>query len=263
MNRHLQFLAIVAALAAPCGVAQAQTLDAAKIASITQAADTFMVLAKDSHTTGKPPRQTDAAAKPLLDTVFNTKDIEGDKPLPWSEIKLLEQWNGAAVKIGLVYYLAGTGATDLGALSKDPQAMAKANRNTVEFAPEFGRYSDAQIRIHGALIKAALAQTATATPEQSKDAAYRNTLNNISNGTAEAMTGLLGSMVLDGMTDAWLLARVVVLLEITPNAAKFMAPHDRLRVKTVAAEVAEYLKNPDVKSGVNALARAFEMLGRS
>jgi hypothetical protein len=263
MNRHLQFLAIVAALAAPCGVAQAQTLDATKIASITQASDAFVALAKGSHTTGKPPRQTDAAAKPLLDTVFNTKDIEGDKPLPWSDIKLLEQWNGAAVKIGLVYYLAGTGAADLPALSQDAQAMNKANRNTVEFAPEFGRYSDAQIRIHAALVDAALAQMAAATPEQNQDPEFRNTLNNISQGTAEAITGLLGSMVLDGMTDAWLLGRVVVLLEITPKAAKFMSPGDRQRVKTVAAEVADHLKNPDVKSGVNAIARGLELLGRS
>lgn len=263
MNRHLQFLVIVAALAAPCGVAQAQMLDAAKIAGITQAADAFMALAKDSHTTGKPPRQTDAAAKPLLDTVFDTKDIEGDKPLPWSEIKLLEQWNAAITKVGLVYYLAGTGAADLDALAKNPQAMAKASENTVNFAPEYGRYADAQIRIHSALISSAMAQMAAATPEQAKDAAFRTTLNAISDATSEVLTGLLGSMSLDGMTDAWLLGRVVVLLEITPKAAKFMAPDDRQRVRTVAAAVAERMKNPDVRSGMNAVARGFEMLGRS
>lgn len=263
MNRHLQFLAIVAALAASCGAAPAQTLDAAKIASITQAADAFVALAKDSHTTGKPPRQTDAAAKSLLDAVFDTKDIEGGKPLPWSEIKLLEQWNNAVAKVGLVYYLAGTGASDLAAISKDPQALTKASRNTVDFASEYGRYTDAQIHIHSALISSAMAQMASATPEQAKDTTFRTTLNIISDATGEVITGVLGSMALDGMTDAWLLARVVALLEITPKAAKFMAPDDRQRVKTVAAAVAERLKNPDVKSGVNAVARGFELLGRS
>lgn len=258
MCRHLQILAILTALATPCGAAQA--LDAAKVTSITQAADAFVALAKDSNKTGLVPRQTDAAAKPLLDTVLNTKEIEGGKPLPWAEIKALEGWNGAAVKIGLTYYLAGTGAADLRALSKDPQAIDKANRNVVAFAPEFGRYSDAQIRIHSALIDAAQAQRAAATEEQRKDDAFRTALINISGGTAEAMTGLLGIFVLDGMPDDWLLTRVVVLLDITPKAAKFMTPQDRERVKISAAEVADYVKNPDVKSGVNAIARAFAML---
>jgi hypothetical protein len=260
MHRHLQFLAVLAALAAPCGIAQAQTLNAAKVTSIIEAADSFVALAKDSHKTGRVPRQTDAAAKPLLDTVLNTKEIEGGKPLPWSDLKALDDWNRAAAKVGLVYYLAGTGVTDLAGLSKDPQAIVKANQNAVEFAPEFGRYSDTQIRIHSALIDAAQAQVADSTPEQRKDATFRAALSDISSGTAQAMTGLLGSMVLDGMSDDWLLSRVVVLLEVTPKAARFLAPDDRERVKFSAAEVADYLKNPDVKSGVNAIARAFAML---
>lgn len=260
MNRHLQFLAVVAALAAPCSLAQAQTLDPAKIAGITKAADSFVALAKDSQKTGKPPRQTDPAAKPLLDTVLDTKAIEGDQPLPWSDVKALEQWNGAVVKVGLVYFLAGTGIADLQALAADPNAITRANRNIVEFAPEYGRYTDAQLRIHSALMSTALAQMAAVTPEQQKDPALRNTLNNISEGTAEAAIGVLGSMVLDGMSDAWLLGRVVVLLEITPKVAKFMAPNHRQRLKTVAAEAAEQIKNPDVKSGVNAVARALELL---
>jgi hypothetical protein len=258
MHRHLQILAVLAALVASCGAARA--LDAAKIAAIDQAADAFVALAKDSHNTGQPPRQSDAAAKPLLDTVFNTKEIESGTPLPWTELKALDAWNKAAVKVGLVYYLAGTGAADLKALSKDPKANDRANRNAAAFAPEFGRYSDAQIRIHLALIDMAEAQRAAATEEQRKDAEFRRTLINISRGTAEAMTGLLGTFVIDSMPDDWLLSRVVVLLQITPKAAKFMTPADRERVKIAAAEVAEYVKNPDVKSGVNAIARAFALL---
>ena len=259
MKRHLQFLALAAALAAPCGAAQAQALDA-KVANVSKATDSFLALAKDSHTSGKPPRQTDPTAKPLLDTVFDTKDIEGDKALAWPDVKALEDWNSAAIKVGLVYYLAGTGVADLEALAKDPQAVVKANRNMVEFAPEYGRYSDAQIRIHSAMITAGLAKMAAATPDDRKDELLKRSLTAISDGTAQAMTGLLGSMTFEGMSDAWLLGRVVVLLDITPKAAKFMTPADRLQVKTVAAQVAEEIKNPDVKSGVNAIARAFELL---
>jgi hypothetical protein len=262
MKRHLQFLAVFAVLGVLAGTAGAQTLDEAKVASITKAADDFVALAKDSNTSGKPPRQTDPAAKPLLDTVFDTKAIEGGKPVPWSDLKLLEQWNVAVTRVGLVYYLAGTGAADLQAASKDPATVTRATQNIVTFAPEYGRYLDAQLRIHGALIDAALAQIAAATPEQAKEQEFRRTLHRISDASAEVFTGTIDGMAQEGMSDAWLLGRVVTMLDITPRAAKFMAPDDRERVQTAAVAVAQRVKNPDVKSGLNAVARGFELLAR-
>jgi hypothetical protein len=139
----------------------------------------------------------------------------------------------------------------------DTQKIVKANSNTVAFAPEFGRYYDTQIRIHAAMVDAATAQLAAATADQKKDPAFRATLNNISDGTRNAMVGLLGTLVLEGMTEDWLLSRLVILLDVTPKAAKFMAPDDRQLVRNAAAEVGEHSKNSDVRSGVNAIARAF------
>lgn len=256
MCRTVQILTVLAALAAPCGIAQAQTLNAAKIDGVNKATEAFLARAKDSETTGRPPRYADLAVKPLLDTVFNTKDIEG-KPLPWAAVPLLQDWNKAALKVGLVYYLAGTGTTDAIIVSKDPQKILKANANTVTFAPEFGRYYDAQLRIHSAMIDAGAAQLATATDDQKRNPAFKTALNNISDSTAKIMTGLLGTFVIEGLSDDWLLLRVVTLLDITPKAAKFLAPDDRDQLKNAAAEVADHVKNPDVKSGVNAIARAF------
>jgi hypothetical protein len=256
MRRYVQVLTFLAAIAAACGIAQAQTLNAAKIDSINKAAESFLAQAKDSQTTGKPPRYSDPAVKPLLDTVFNTKDVEG-KPIPWSAVPLLQDWNRAALKVGLVYYLAGTGTADAAIVSKDPQKILKANSNTAAFAPEIGRYYDAQLRIHAAMIDAATAQVGAATDEQKKDPAFRTTLNNISDSTAKIMTGLLGNFVLEGLPEDWLLLRVAALLDITPKAVKFLAPDDREQLKVAAAEVAEHVKNPDARSGVNAIARAF------
>jgi hypothetical protein len=256
MCRYVQILTVLAALAVPCGIAQAQTLNAAKIDSINKAAASFLAQAKDSQTTGQPPRSSDPAVKPLLDTVFNTTDVEG-KPMPWSAVPLLQDWNRAALKVGLVYYLAGTGTADAAVVSKDPQKILKANSNTTAFAPEIGRYYDAQLRIHAAMIDAATAQVAAATNEQKKDPAFRTTLNNISDSTAKIMTGLLGNFVLEGLPEDWLLLRVAALLDITPKAVKFLAPEDREQLKIAAAEVAEHVKNPDARSGVNAIARAF------
>jgi hypothetical protein len=107
------------------------------------------------------------------------------------------------------------------------------------------------------MVDAAIAQLAAATDEQKKDPAFRTTLSNISDSTAKTMTGLLGTFVLDGLSDDWLLLRVVSLLDITPKAAKFMTPDDRDQLKNAAVEVADHTKNPDVKSGVNVIARAF------
>jgi hypothetical protein len=257
MRRHLQILTAIAALTAPYGMAEAQTLDAARIANINTATESFLALAKDSHTTGQPPRYSDPAAKPLLDTVLDTKQIESDKPLPWSDVQKLNDWSKAATKIGLVYYLAGTGTKDVNVVAKDRKLTQKANQNTITFAPEFGRYYDAQIKLHSAMIDTASAQVLAATPEQRKDPEFRKTLNNISDAAAKSVIGLLHTFVLEGLPEDWQLMRVALLLQMTPQAAKFMAPDDRQMLRNAAAEAATQIKNPDVKSGVNAIARAF------
>lgn len=259
MRRHIQILTAIAALTAPYGMAEAQTLDAARIAKINAATESFLALAKDSHTTGKPPRYSDPAVKPLLDTVLDTKQIESGKPLPWSDVQKLTDWSQAATKVGLVYYLAGTGTKDLNVVAKDPKLTEKANQNTITFAPEFGRYYDAQINLHSAMIDTASAQILAATPEQRKDAEFRKTLNDISDGAAKSVIGLLHAFVLEGLPDEWQFLRVALLLKMTPKAAKFMAPDDRKLLRNAAAEAATQIKDPDVKSGVNAIARAFAM----
>ena len=57
-------------------VVAAAALDAGKIAAISKAAKSFVALAKNSASTGRPPRQSDPAIKQLLDTVFDTTEIQ-------------------------------------------------------------------------------------------------------------------------------------------------------------------------------------------
>ena len=257
MRRCLQILTFLAALTA-CGAAQA--LDAAKLDSINKAADAFITLAKDSSKTGKAPRYNDAAAKQLLDAVLNTKELEGGKPLPWEQIELLYNWNQAVNKIGVVYYLAGTGTNDVAAVAKDTQLIIRANQNTANFAPEFGVYYDAKIRLFSAMVDCAATKLATAAPDQLKDADFKNALNAVSDGTVQAIAGLLGTFVQDRLPEDWLLMRTAMLLELTPTAAKFISPEGREIIKNAAFEVAQQIQNPDVKSGVNAIARAMQMM---
>jgi hypothetical protein len=258
MRRRLQILTVLALLVAPCGMAQA--LDAAKVDSINKATDAFIALAKDPSKAGKPPRLNDPAAKPLLNTVFNTKEIEGGKPLPFDQINLLYDWHQAAFKAGLVYYLAGTGTDDPIVVAKDPKLTLRANQNTATFAPEFGAYYDAKIRIFAAMVDSAAAQLAAATPEQMKDPEFQKTVNGVSDGMTRAILGVLGTFVLDGMPEDWLLLRTALLLEVTPKTAKFISPDDRKRVQNAAFEISDQIKNPDVKSGVNTIARGMLML---
>lgn len=255
MRRPLQIFTVLAALAAPCGMAAAQTL-AATVDTVTKAADSFVALAKDSAKTGQPPRGSDPAAKPLIDTVFDTREIEG-KQVPWSEVRALGDWNRAAMRVGLIYYLAGTGTDQVGAVAKDPKLTVKANENTLKFAAEFGRYYDAQLHLYAAMIDTANAQAAAATPEQRKDRELITILNGISDGAAMSILGLLHALVLEGMPEDWQLLRAALLLQITPKAAKFMAPDDRQLVRNAAAEAATQIKNADVRSAINTVARAF------
>ncbi len=257
MRRLFPILTVLAALAAPCGTAQA--LDQAKIDNVKKAADSFVALAKDSSKTGKPPRLSDPAAKPLLETLFNTKDIDG-KPQPWSDVNKLHEWTVALTKIGVIYYLAGTGTDNPNVVAGDPNMIQKANQNSLTYAAEFGRYYDTQLRLYGAMIDSATAQMKVATPEERRDQEFRVLLKNISDGTANAMTGVLHTLALGGLQDDWLLLRTVALLDLAPKAAKFMAPDDRSQMKNAAVEAAGLIKNPDVQSGVNTIARAFEML---
>jgi hypothetical protein len=257
MRRLLPILTVLAALAAPCGTAQA--LDQAKIDSVKKAADSFTALAKDSFKSGKVPRLSDPAAKPLLDTMFNTKDIEG-KPQPWTDVTKLHEWTVALTKVGVVYYLAGTGTDNPSVVASDPKMTERANQNSITYAAEFGRYYDAQLHLYGAMIDSAMAQMQAATPDERRDQQFRTLLNNISDGAANAMTGVLHTLALGGLPDDWLLLRTVALLDIAPKAAKFMAPDDRNQLKNAAVEAAGLIKNTDVQSGVNTIARAFEML---
>jgi hypothetical protein len=255
MRRSLWIIAVLSVLAADGSGAQA--LDAEKILAISKAADTFAELGKDSHKTGRPPRQSDAAAKPLLDLVFNTAELENGPPVAWQDVPGLNAWNTAAIKIGMVYFLAGTGVADLDALRNDARAADRANRNTVEFAPEFGRYSDAQLHLQAAVIDAVQAYVATAPQQHVANARFQADMARIGAGVAQTIIGLFGSFVVEGTTDEWRLARLAVATSIAPKTAKFLLPQDRQNVQYAAVEVAEYVTDPAMKAGLTALSETF------
>ena len=144
-----------------CGTALA--FDAGTAAAIDKAADAFVVLAGNSANTGKAPRQTDPAVKPLLDRVLDTSEIQHGV-LPVSELGNLSKWTLAVVNVGTIYTLAGRGMTKLEAVPNDPAVIEKLNHNAVVFAPEMGRYFDATIRLEGAVIDTVMVFLSKASP---------------------------------------------------------------------------------------------------
>jgi hypothetical protein len=255
MHPGIKVLALVCALAAGCVTAQA--LEVGKLDAVTKAADAFAQLAKNSHQTGRPPRQSDAAAKVLLDTVLDTSDIQRGQPMPWSELRTLNGWSTATIKIGLVYYLAGTGADSLAALYRDAYAMDKANRNTATFAPEFGRYSDAHLLLQAAIVDTMQDFLSTLPAAEREQPALEAAFGKAGNGVAQSITGLLGTFVVEGISDDWRLARLTVATGIAPKTAKFLRPEDLQKVHDTALEVADHVTNAQVKDRLVILAETF------
>jgi hypothetical protein len=72
--RH-SWLAAAVFLILVSGCSSPSQLDT-KVKAITKAADQFVALAKDSATTGEAPRESDPAAKPLLDLALDKSSLQ-------------------------------------------------------------------------------------------------------------------------------------------------------------------------------------------
>lgn len=231
-------------------------LDPAKAAATEKAASAFVALAKGSEKTGKPPRLNDPAAKPLLDTVFNTAEIEKGGPLPMADLGNLNTWNLAAVKIGIVYMLAGTGVTDISQLGNDAAAAAKVDENTATFAPELGSYFDAQLKLQAAIVETVQAFLQTAPKAQLDQPNFKSGVSQIRSGCAQTINGFITAFVNDGLNDEWRRARLASLLPLAPKFAKFLLPEDLRALRETANEVGGQMKDAKVKADLAKLGEA-------
>jgi hypothetical protein len=245
---------IVALIALALSTIGATALDAGKIAAINTAAEQFLALAKDSASTGRPPRQSDPAVKPLLDTVFDTAEIQGGPALPIAALDSLNTWNFAVVRVGLVYILSGTGIADITKLPNTPEMAQKINHNTVEFAPEMGRYFDAQLRVEGAVIDATLGFLATASKTQLEQPNLRGGLAKMRSGATTTIYGALTTLPVEGLTDSWRRERLAVLAAIAPKAAQFVLDDQARTLSKTATEVADVMSDPAVKAALTSFA---------
>ena len=108
------------------GSATAQ-INSKKLPAAKKAATSFVERAKGSEKTGEVPRMTDPAIKQLLDTVYDVRDIEAAKAIPFQALSPLGERIAISTKVRLIYRLAGTGAADLSQAMADPTIGEKIN----------------------------------------------------------------------------------------------------------------------------------------
>jgi len=247
MRLTLASLAVLAlALGAPA--AHAATL-ADTVAAAHAAADQFVALAQGSDASGKPPRASDPAVGRLLDAVFDVRDLPADATV--ADMGPVSDWLTSANRIGQVYVLAGTGQTDAAKAGAD--VSDQANRNMVAYAPELGRYMDTEmglLRLESQAVADAIAQH----PELLSDPTRAKGLADIRQGLADAMTGMVTSLPLDGLTDSWREARMPALLGLAPQAARLLTPDQAAGVAAQAKEVAGATGDATLKGELTAFA---------
>jgi hypothetical protein len=228
-------------------------IEPSRLTEIRRAVSDFLALARDSHTTGRPPRQSEPAVKTLLDTVFDTSDLDG-ATLAASDIGRAMDWFNTGERIGVVYMLAGTGVGEISRLPDDPRMQQRTHRNIAEFAPEFARYLDFQIKLAGAMADAVLKRNAGAAPDELGQPQVKRELAEVRATLRDAMIGDLTSLAYEGVSDEWRRDRLALLMEAAPKAAKFLDAEQARGVRQHALNVLGYVRNTFVQDTLKTFA---------
>lgn len=249
-------LSAVAVAGILAGLLPAAAYDAAKLPAAKSAAAAFATAAQNSAKTGAAPRETDPAVRRLLEAVFDAGDLAADQPVPFPALPALSERMMTGVQVGLIYMLAGTGASDLSQIGADPQAADKVNLNVIKFAPEMGRFFDFQLRVQGAVVDAVLDRLATATPEDLARPNFQSGLADIRQGSARTVSGVIETLAVNGLSDAWRRERMPAIAAMGPRLAKFLQAEQKQALKDLALACANVMDDTQVKSGLQAFAAA-------
>jgi hypothetical protein len=246
-------LAIVA-LAAPASPASAQTVDPARVAAAQKAAATFVGLAAGSHKSGQAPRQSDPKVKALLDAVFDLSALPTNAVLPMSELNRVNEWQKAILDVGVVYILAGTGIDNIANIGKDPSIGPRTDKNGVDFAPEYGRYIDAQLGVTTVMLRMINAHLAANPGDRAK---FGPALGQIFGGAAQQMAGAITTLAIPDHVDAWRKQRLPVMLALAPPLAQGADPSHAKELNGMALRAAGSLTDPEVQAALKKVAGYF------
>ena len=225
-------------------------LDAARTDAIAAAAATFLAASRNSHVTGKPPRQSDPTIDQALAAVLAASDLAAE-PLVAEEIDKALEWLKTADQIGAVYLLAGTGFADFATVPRTEALQRRMRGNVTAFAAEFGRYTDFQMIALAAVANAQMRANAGA---KGWPNAGQPRTDEVRTLVAQAMTSNFIALVYDGHDDSWRMARLIALSRAAPVAAKFLTRDEVDAVQTVALQTIDYFKDATVRARVREVA---------
>jgi hypothetical protein len=200
-----------------------------------KAADSFLVLAGDSTYSGKVPHADDPAAKSLVDAVFDMRPLP-TRPVPMNQLAAVNDWLVSVAKVGRAYVLAGTGA----ARDDDPGGAvveAQVDRNFAAYAPELGRYLDAQNALMS-LEAASIARERVAEPAMSSTPDGEKELAAMHGPLLKSIDAVLVILAHPGPSPEWRRARMPYLLALATQAMKLNTPADAAAVRAHALTLA-------------------------
>jgi hypothetical protein len=202
-----------------------------------------------------PPRATDAAAAPLINSVFNTAAVP-TTPVSDKELDAVNDWLSSANRVGQLYILAGTGSASItDTNSAAPSIEEQASLNVVTYAPEMGRYFDTELAIMG-LEASSLAKSLSTDPSQTSNAQITDGLAKFRGGLTQTASGVIATIAGPGPADDWKEARGKALIAFAPNAAKLLLPADRTTLQALATQAAAQTTDATLKAEFTQFAAA-------
>jgi hypothetical protein len=221
----------------------------ARSATAVAAAQRLVDLTPDVYRSGQAPRDTDPAVAPLLDAVFDVKMLRSKPALTTADLGALMEWSQATLRVGAIYFLAGTGVADFAKMPNDQKVLAQTDRNTVIYAPEVGRFLDAELAL-SAVMAEPLAKTL--------DDGTRSDVakSKIRAGSLQMISGAIVTMALPGLTADWRQQRLAALQEYGPRTAKLLTSAQCGDLRQVSLEAASTSGDAAMQQGLNGFAAA-------
>jgi hypothetical protein len=207
-------------------------LDPVRLVAVVKAADQLKALARD----GRPPRVSDPAAGPLLDTVLDVSDLTREVPLI-GQMSGLGRWTMTIGDVCAMYDL--------------PAAPQAARERLRDYPTEIGRCMDALLGASGAVL------AATADPP----AWFRGVLEamkpNPHQMVMQAMQVSLATMSRPELTDAWRRARLPALAALAERASPLLTADERRQVAASVQSASRTARDPELRTGLMRVASRY------
>jgi hypothetical protein len=217
---------------APTGRHVPGELDPVRLVAVVKAANQLKALARD----GRPPRGSDPAAGPLLDTVLDVSDLTREVPLI-TQMTGLGRWTMTIGDVCAMYDL--------------PAAPQAAHERLRDYAPEIGRCMDAVLGASGAAL------AATADPPAWFRGVLETMKPNPHQMVVQSMQIALATMSRPELADAWRRARLPALAALAERASPLLTADERRQVATSVLSASRTARDPELRTGLTGVASRY------